>query len=298
MVKLNKSRVKWLIKQVTRENKRPSEIASVYDLSTRRIQQLVKYYKDTGKMPELKKERRPKTFLSVEQKETIDQAFDETKLSARLLYYELKAKGKPIPKNKLYEYLKGKGHVKPNLNKQKQRKRCRYERQHSGSLTHGDWHRTTNKHLHCILWEDDASRRILSGGEFDSPNAENSIKTFKQAVKEASKSNVTIKQANTDRGSCFMSNKKEGTALFQEFLIKINVKHVPSRVNNPQTNGKLERLWYEYDRHRWRFKNLKAWIKWYNNRLHGALNLDWAETPNQAFIRKLPPETLIGLMFR
>ena len=121
-------------------------------------------YKKTGKMPELKKERRPRTCLSDEQKKAIDKTFDETKLSARLLYYELKARGNYTPKNKLYEYLKTKGHVAANPKKQKQRKRCRYERKHSGSLTHGDWHRTTENHPHCILWEDDASRRILAGG--------------------------------------------------------------------------------------------------------------------------------------
>ena len=71
-----------------------------------------------------------------------------------------------------------------------------------------------------------------------------------------------------------------------------------SRVKNPQTNGKLERLWYEYDRHRWHFSSLKEWIEFYNNRLHGALKLEWAETPNEAFQRKLRPECLIGMMFK
>ncbi len=57
-------------------------------------------------------------------------------------------------------------------------------------------------------------------------------------------------------------------------------------------------LWYEYDKHRWRFKTLKQFIDWYNDRLHGALSLDWGETPNEAFIRKLRPESLLGLFFK
>ena len=298
MTKLNNTRIKWLVRQVTRFGKKPSEVAPVYDLTARRVQQLVRHFKETGKMPQLNKSRRPRTFLTEEQKEAIDKAFQETKLSARLLYYELKARKANVPKNKLYEYLKQKGCVIPNPNKQKKRKRCRYERKHSGSLAHGDWHRTTEDHPYCILWEDDASRRILAGGEFRSANARNSSKTFKEAVLEAEKYNLLIRQVNTDRGSVFMSNKEEGSAEFQKLLVKLGIKHVPSRVNNPQTNGKLERLWHEYDKHRWRFKTLQEWIDWYNNRLHGALKLEWAETPNQAFIRKLPAESLIGLMFR
>ena len=297
MVKLNKSRIKWLVRQVVKFGKRPSEVAPVYNITARRVRQLVQEFRRSGKMPELKKERRPRTYLTEEQKRRIDQAFSETRLSARLLYYELKRRNTPVAKNKLYEYLKSKGLVRANPKKQKKRKRCRYERKHSGSLVHGDWHRTTENHPHCILWEDDASRRILAGGEFKSANAINSIKTFKKAQKEAGEYNVFIKQVNTDRGTEFFSNKKESTSKFQQYLKKQGIQHIPSRIKNPQTNGKLERLWYEYDKHRWRFKTLQEWINWYNNRLHGALNLEWAETPNEAFIRKMPPESLIGLMF-
>ena len=70
------------------------------------------------------------------------------------------------------------------------------------------------------------------------------------------------------------------------FLIKEEKHYIPSRIKNPQTNGKLERLWREYDKHRWRFKILNEWIKWYNNRLHGALKLEWAEHPTKHLLGK------------
>jgi hypothetical protein len=65
-------------------------------------------------------------------------------------------------------------------------------------------------------------------------------------------------------------------------------------VLSPPAHGiKAERLWLEYDKHRWRFPSLEAWIAWKNDEVHGAL---WAlETPREAFQRKLPPETLLGL---
>ena len=151
MVKLNNKGIRWLINQVIKEGKRCSDVAWVYNLSTRRVQQLVKEYKDTKKYPELKKERRPRTFLSDEQKAVIEQVFLETKLSARLLYHELKNRGHKIAKNKIYAYLKSKGFVRANLKKQKKRKRYRYERKHSGSLVHGDSHRTSVNHPYCIL---------------------------------------------------------------------------------------------------------------------------------------------------
>lgn len=98
-----------------------------------------------------------------------------------------------------------------------------------------------------------------------------------------------IHALNGDHDTTFTAN------IYQKFLKKHAIRMIFSRIKNPQRNGKLERLWYEYDRHRWRFSSLQEWINWYNHRLHGALKLEWAETPIEAFQRKLRPESMIGL---
>ena len=81
---------------------------------------------------------------------------------------------------------------------------------------------------------------------------------------------------------------------FSKFSKGINL--IPSRIKNPQTNGKVEGRWYEYDKHRWRFKTLQKWIDWYNERLTTALDIEHYETPNEAFVRKLP--NLVALFWR
>lgn len=133
-------------------------------------------------------------------------------------------------------------------------------------------------------------------------NNKQSILSFKQSQNEAWKYNVFIFQVNTDRGPEFFLNKKEyneeSKSEFEICLLKQNIQHIPSRRKSPQTNGKLERLWQEYNKHRWRLKTLNEWINWYNNRLHGALNLEWGETPHEAFIRKRRPESILGLFWR
>jgi putative transposase len=290
MVKLNNKKIKWLVDQVIKYNRNPKDFAPTQNITVRRVQQLVKEYKETKKYPKLNKSRRPKTFLNEIQKKEIDKAFLETRLNARMLYFELKKRGFQIAKNKLYSHMKSKGWVIPNQKKQKQRKRCRYERKHSGSLIHGDWHRTSLSHPHCILWLDDASRKIITGNEFDSETSENSIKTLKNAINYVKSYDWAILQVNTDRGPQFFNNHKnvENLTNFQKFLIEQNIQHVVSRRNNPQTNGKLERRWLEYDKHRWRFKTLNEWIEWHNNRLTTSLDIESFETPNIAFIRKLP----------
>lgn len=304
MVKLNKSKIKWVVRQ-KKKGEKNSKIALAMGITTRRVQQLYKQYLLTKEIPMLKKERRPRTYLTEEQKQIIKTSYEKYYLGARLLKIAIDKNypGNKIPYNKIHVYLKEMGYAKPDPKKQKQRKRCRYERKHSGSLLHGDGHRTTENHPHCLMWEDDASRRVLAGIESKKPiTNELSIKTMKKAMQEAVKYNVTIFQANTDRGTEFFSNKKTknpgSKSKFEKFLVEQGIQHIPSRIKNPQTNGKLERLWYEYDKHRWKFKTLKEFIDWYNDRIHGSLDLKYGETPNEAFIRKLRPESGLGLFFR
>lgn len=300
MAKLNKSKVKDLIAK-KKQGFSTRYISNKVGITERRVQQLYKQYLETNLMPELNKSRRPKTFLSEEQKRIVEEAYLRHKVGARLLKLVLDQEipGNRIAKNKIYEYLKHKGYSKPDKNKQKQRKRTRYERKHSGSLGHMDTHFCKwNPNLKLITFMDDASRKILAAYEGSNSNTELSIKVAKDAIKEAWRYRLLIKQINTDRGTEFFAaekgKKQHKIHEFIRFLESQNIKHIPSRVKNPQTNGKLERWHQEYEKHRPSFSNLKEFIEWCNNRIHGELR----STPNKAFINKLPSESLIGLLFK
>jgi transposase InsO family protein len=296
MVKLTDKNIKWIIRHSEIQKDETTESISVmYKISERRVQQIRKEYKDIGEIPRLIKSRRPKTELSEADKEMIKQAWEKKRLGARLLFYELKSEGHKIPHNKINKYLLSNNLTIPDPKKQKQRKRCRYERKHTGSLIHGDWHRTSESHPHAIIWLDDASRYALTGGEFNEATSEHSIETFETAKNLAFDLKVLIRHVNTDRGTQFYSNKNEGTCEFEKYLESQSIKHIPSRRNNPQTNGKLERLWYEYDKHRWRFNSLQDFLDWYNSRIHGSLDYRNGETPGMALIRKMPPAASLGL---
>ena len=297
MTKLTRKKIRWIIRHcAVLKDVSTAEAAETHHISQRRVQQILKEYRETGEVPVLKKERRPKTHLRDEEKRVIESVWKETRLGARLLYYELRKRGYSIPLNKIHRYYRETGKTVPNPKKQKKRKRCRYERKHSGSLIHGDWHRTTENHKHAIVWMDDASRKILAYGEFESATAEYSIETVTQAIKHAKNFNVRVKAVNTDRGPQFYANKG-GVSSFQLFLEENGIEFIPSRKNNPQTNGKVERFWLEYDRHRWRFSTIDEFIEWYNHRIHGSLWLAIGETPEEAFVRKAPQESLLGLFF-
>jgi putative transposase len=64
----------------------------------------------------------------------------------------------------------------------------------------------------------------------------------------------------------------------------------------PGTNGKLERFFGEYKKHKAVFNSFDEIICWYNNRPHGSLNIQSLETPGMAFRRKMPTEAILPLV--
>jgi putative transposase len=134
----------------------------------------------------------------------------------------------------------------------------------------------------------------LAGGEFVHATHVESIDQFKETQTRARAFTIPLCKVNTDRDSRFYSNKSSATLAFERCLEGEGIRYVPSRKGNPQTNGKLEQLWLEYDRHRWRFDSLDAFLAWYNNRIHGALDYQEGETPEEAFLRRAPPEAILG----
>jgi len=300
MTKLTDRKIRFICRHVADiKDWTITTISNQYNITPRRAQQLVKHYRKTGKFPILKKNRRPKAPpLTKEEKKIIDEVWEEKHFGARMLYRELKLRGYKIPHHKIHQHLTQTSRSTPNPNKQKKRKRCRYERKHSFSLIHGDWHRTIEDRPHAILWLDDASRFILAGGEFSEATMKHSIDTFQDAMAEANKHNGMIQSVNTDRGTQFYSNHPNSKSGFETFLDEHNIKYIPSRRNNPQTNGKLERLWLEYDRHRWRYSDIREFIDWYNDRMHGALWMEIGECPRDAVLRKNRPESILGLFWR
>ena len=308
MTKLTDKEIAYLIHQVKGDWNYPREtvgqMAARWGVTQRRLRQLLQLWRTTGIVPRLNPKRRPpEPPLTDQQQLLLEREWQHRRQGPTKLWRALQRQGIKLSHQKVYQYAKSQGWSRPNPRKQKKRRRCRYEREHSGSLLHGDYHRTSEKHPYVILWEDDASRKILAGGEFWERTSQHAVDTLREAIAHAAEFGLTIREVNTDRGTEFYCSPKrdgreEGETEFQRFLKEQGIRHVVSRVNNPQTNGKLERFWLEYDRHRWRFATLKEFMEWANDQIHDGLWVEMYETPNIAFQRKLPPEVLLGLHMR
>jgi putative transposase len=88
-VKRTDKKIKWAVKQVINTGESTAVVAARYGVSRRRIQQLVKNYKETGEYPVLDTKRRSGTLLSAEEKRIIADAYTESFLGDCLLRYPL-----------------------------------------------------------------------------------------------------------------------------------------------------------------------------------------------------------------
>ena len=304
MVKLREGKLKWALRQ---KGLRNSELATVCGIKVRRLQQLRAEYRKTGEIPMLNPKRRPGTGLAEGDKELIREAVRESRLDSavHLRLYLRKQHGLTLPMGKLHRFLLREGMARPDPKKQKQRKYCRYERTHSFSLGHMDWHESRAvPGKQVITWEDDASRLILAGGEFDEATTAHAISVVKEAKRAAWDGySAILRELNTDQGTQFYGNSwdKRGKRVlseFERFLIAQGIRHIPSRRNHPQTNGKNERWFRTYEEKRGQFSSFEALLEWYNGRIHLGLSRTEGITPKEAAINKLRAECLLGLFYR
>jgi len=287
MTTLTDKRVSWIYKQLVLGELSIGQIAKTAGVTPRRIRQLKEYERSNGRKYCLRLIRPVKIRPdSKEEKVRVIHAYGLWKLSSTLLERILRKQNTRISHNRIQRIL-NEANLGVPLNKKIKRKDwVRYERKHSNSLWHTDW--TLLDGLWLIAYLDDASRKIVAWGLFDSANVQNSVDVLKEAIKTHGKPKAIL----TGHDVQFFSNGKEGVPAtpngFQQYLAVQGIEHTLGRVNHPQTNGKIERWFGTVKQKRHLFGSMDELVHWYNEiKPHMSLNLDELETPAQAYARKM-----------
>ena len=271
MKKLNKRKIKWIVREVERRELGVWTIAHTQNITKQHAYRVAKKFKNHE--PEFKKCGRKPKQITDEERNTVIQTYKEIRASATMIEQYLDEKGIHIGHNRIHNILLEAKLAKEECRKKNRRKWIRYERKHSLSLGHTDWFEYKGKQ--GIIYIDDASRFITSYGEFDNANTENSLKVFKRGLKFG-----IYRQMMSDHGTQFEEH-------FTNELKELNIKHIKSRVKHPQSNGKAERaiqtikkLWNELG-------SFDKAVKHYNyKKPHMSLTNGKLRTPYQAFLEK------------
>jgi transposase InsO family protein len=238
----------------------------------------------TGNIPDIgNRNGRPTKPFDNWEIELVKEAYEKYRVSAdtlqRLIERDYK---KHIGHNRINKILIYLGYAKRKNFKDIRKKNWkRYERRHSLTAVHIDWHYFKGIWIFVVV--DDASRKILALIESNKESTDNSILGMEIALKHGQ-----IKQCISDHGSTFTSNFIDAKSRFREYLISKSIKPILCRIRHPRSNGKVEKWFQVYDRHRKAYKTAEEFLFWYNDlKPHKALNFEELETPSQAFIRKL-----------
>ena len=295
MGRLTEAKLRYLVQKKER-GWRASLIARDLKITKRRVNQVWRAVRadPTGfRLGRPGRKPRPVTADEVRRAVALWSAF---KVSPVQLERIARLRGTPMGHNRLHRILKASNLVRDEPKKQRRRKWVRYERAASNDLWHSDWTQLPDGRW-LILFEDDASRFVLSWGVYESATAQASIEAFDRAATD----HGLPRQVLTDKGTQYFQSEKrdavQGRSQFGEHLLALGVQHITSRTNHPQTNGKLEKLGGTIKRAaRQHFEgDIAATVHWYNEvRPHMSLRLNRAETPAQAYRRKLPVETVFA----
>jgi putative transposase len=271
MKKLNKKKIKWIVKEVERRELGVWTISRAQNITKQHAYRVAKKFKN--REPELKRCGRKPKQITDEERKIVVQTYREIRTSATMIEQYLGEKGIKIGHNRIHKILLEEGLAKEEHRKKNRRKWVRYERKHSNNLSHTDWFEYKGKQ--CILYIDDASRFITAYGEFNNANTENSLKVFRKGLKFG-----VPKQVMSDHGCQFEEQFREG-------LRKAGSKHIRARVKHPHSNGKAERaiqtikkLWKELG-------SFDKAVKHYNyKKPNMSLTNGKLRTPYQAFLDK------------
>jgi len=301
-MKLTKKKIELIIRQ-KKAHESSGEIAKSQHITRRRVDQLWKQYRDNGTIPIIgQKIGRPKKQITEEESTTIDQAYQRFRYGARMLEILIdKGYGIHIPHNRIHGYLMERGLARAESSKRKQRKWVRYERKHSMSAGHIDWHEDDESGLKICAVLDDSSRKILAINEFGTVNTVNTIAVVERAVQEYGHI-CPLRELIMDHGSEFGAHRRDENgdwdSEFKQYLGSKGIHPILARVKHPQTNGKVEKWFDTYDRFRYEYQTVDDFVVWYNNRPHGSLDFENLESPELAFWRRLPQQAILGMGIR
>ena len=282
-MKLTRSKLVETLRKLN-NGKTVYQARKVANVSVRRIYQVKEAFDKTGEIPEIgQRVGRPSKSFDNWEIELVKEAYEKYRVSADTLERLIEKNfNKHLGHNRINKILIYLGYAKrKNFKDVRKKSWKRYERRHSLTAVHIDWHYFRGIWVFGVI--DDASRKILALIESERESTDNSILGMEIALKHGK-----IKQCISDHGSTFTSNFENAKSRFREYLLSKNIKQILCRIRYPRSNGKIEKWFQAYDRNRQAYKTIEDFLYWYNDlKPHKALNFEELETPSQDFIRKL-----------
>ena len=280
-----------------KKGRSPSEVAAEVGVTPRHIRRLWAEFCTTGSPHVPLSLGRPALRPSPDDVRLVLNEYEREPVGVLRITMNLR-KSHDISYMRVYRIMKENGLVVPSAAKSGKRKWIRYERIHSNSMWHTDWHAMKDprmKGFHLVTFLDDASRCVTGAGLFKEATSENVVVVLRLAIEKFGTPATIL----SDNGSCFVGMRKRDPkkswkpTAFEEELLGRGIELINSRPYHPQTNGKLERFHRSIEEEIHHYESLPEYIEYYNERrLHFSLDIRNYETPLKAFSAKRATEAI------
>jgi len=283
------------------EGANKTHLAREYMISRQMIYKWIERYKEnaTGNWWEERSRapKNPKRKVTPEIEEKILQAREDRGLNIVKIPVVLQREGIQVSHTTVEKVLKKAGKESWSKRKKKYQRYTRFERQEPNELVQIDvkgptWIEDQGQHLYLLTALDDYSRFLLVAKFYPHPVRQSDI------LEELDKCFATYgkpQQVLTDNGAQFFA-VRGGTSEFTRHMEQQGIEHIRSRVNHPQTCGKVERqhgtIFRELPRLRLTYCNsdLTQYRDYYNFfRPHQGIAL---LTPGERFMN-VPPKNIL-----
>lgn len=246
---------KKFIVQSVENGYRVSDLARMFNVTPRRIQQILK------EDPSDAREQKKTSSLSDEDAKEIENLWNNYKIGSRTIFYLLKSRGRPVSYYQVYNFMRTRKMVK-----QKQPRTVVNSISDSDpplATIFMDYHQTSMESPYAVVCVDMVTRKILALKE--------SRKITKDVLEEVvggvseftEKSSLKVNRLYMRSGVLTILY---GATDLKYFIRKKGIDHVESDKNGQKVHLSLSRLWQNYDKFRWSFSKSDNFVYWYNNR--------------------------------
>ena len=175
--RLTAKAIRYAMNQLEK-GRRASVVAAELGVTPRHIRRLWAEFRETGSAHVPRPPGRP--ALQPPSQEEVQLVLDAYRLKVGVLRtaISLRRAGHDISYQRVYRIMKENGLVVPSEAKSRKRKWVRYERKHSNSMWHTDWHTMKDPRMKgfCLItFLDDASRCVTGAGLFSQATSENAV---------------------------------------------------------------------------------------------------------------------------
>ena len=194
-------------------------------VTRRRVEQILAQHRKSGGAPVvLQKPGRKSIPITEEQSSIILDAYAKYRANALYLERIIENDSKiHISHNRIHKVLLMNSLAGRSSKKWIRRKWVRYEREHSNSLWHTDWHEIKDprwKGKWLTAYEDDASRFITGFGHHETLTSEYSVDALEDAIKKHGKPASILSDHGTTFYSMESERREKGMTEFEKCLLK------------------------------------------------------------------------------